>query len=217
MAITIPLVPTSGERMTVYKVGSIPTVRTARNTASYMNPEVPQMSTTTTLPVVSLDEMIDAIADRTAAREVDALHDYYLLGRRIVEGAEYKPVQTAMLAAFKVRNLAASTVKVYMSQGYGLAALFDTFEALTDWADDECGGSRSLKRLYDTVRKAGKDDEAEGGEGGEGEGEAVATVTTDADRAAAILAILGSMTDASAIASVRDAAVAMLTPAAVAV
>lgn len=168
-----------------------------------------------------MHEYITFVADRAASREVDALHDFYGVGRLIVSRElSYEVARDQMVAAFTERNLAASTAKVYVSQGYGLAQLFDTFEDVCEFADDECKGSRSLKRIYDATRRAAKADEGKadeakadaGADEGEGDAAATAAPTTDADRADAILAILASMTDAAQIARVRDAASAMLRP-----
>lgn len=159
---------------------------------------------------------IDYVADRAASREIEALADFYGVGTLIVTGElSYDDARDQMVAAFKSRTLAPATAKTYVSQGYCLAQLFDTFEDVEAFADDECGGSRSLKRIYDTARKAGKDDDESGDESGEAEPEAATVApTTDADRADAILAILSGMSDAAAIARVRDASAAMLVPAA---
>ena len=96
---------------------------------------------------------ITYVADRTATREVEALFDFYGLGRLINAGElTYEVARDDLANAFKVRGLAASTAKVYVSQGYALAQLFDTFADVEEFADDDCGGSRSLKRIYDATR-----------------------------------------------------------------
>ena len=151
---------------------------------------------------------ITYVADRAASREIEALADFYGVGTLIVSGEiSYEAARDQMVTEFKARNLAASTVKVYLSQGHSLAQLFDTFADVETFADDECGGSRSLKRIYDAVKgkpaKAASETPAEG-------------ATNEADTAPAalidvILANLASLTDAGEIARVRDAAAAMLT------
>jgi hypothetical protein len=156
---------------------------------------------------------VDYVADRAASREVDATFDYWGVGRLIVSGElAYEVARDQMVAAFKIRDLATSTVKTYMSQGYALAQLFETFEELEEWADEECNGSRSLKRLYDAsrVREPKADAEVSG------EGETNAAETVPANLLDVILANLAHLTDAADIAKVRDAAIAMLAPAAVA-
>lgn len=144
------------------------------------------------------------VADRAASREVDALFDYYNVGRLIV-GRElsYDTARDQLCAAFAERDMAASTAKVYLSQGYALAQLFDTFEELEEWADEEHRGSRSLKRLYDATRVRDAKPAAD-------------ESTADAETVAAtalvdvVLAGLANLTSAADIARVRDAAEAML-------
>jgi hypothetical protein len=160
------------------------------------------------MPITTLSpvEYIGEVADRFASREVDTLHDVWAVGSLVHTGEiTYDAARDAMSAAFAERGLSASTAKVYVSQGYGLAQLFDTFDDVEAFADDECNGSRSLKRIYDAtrVRPAKVEDSAtvEGETEGEGEGSA----TTDADRAAAIVAILSAMSDPTALATVADA------------
>lgn len=147
---------------------------------------------------------ITYVADRAATREVEALFDFYSVGQLIVSGElSYDTARDDMAAAFKARELAASTAKVYVSQGYCLAQLFTTFADLEEFADDECGHSRSLKRIYDATRVR---------PAVEAETPAVAAVETPAVALIdVILANLASLTDAAEIARVRDAAAAMLT------
>ena len=158
------------------------------------------------------ENLIADIADRCASREVDALSDFFELGRVIVDGQmSYESARDQMVAAFKKRDMAASTAKTYVSQGYTLAQLHDTFESLTDWADAECNGSRSLKRLVDTARKGAKAEPV----AAIGAGNVLAltsggSTVTDVDRANAAIAILRGMSSAAAIAMVRDAAASML-------
>jgi hypothetical protein len=110
---------------------------------------------------------IEYIANRAATREVEALADYYGLGALVVAGElTYDVARDDLTSAFKARNLAVSTAKVYLSQAHSLAQLFDTFDAVEEYADVECDGSRSLKRIYDHVTRAAKGEvEVEGGEG----------------------------------------------------
>lgn len=155
-----------------------------------------------------MHEYITYIADRAASREVDALTDYYGVGRLIATGElTYDAARDQMIAAFRERNLTPATAKTYLSQGYALAQLFETFEDVEAFADDECAGSRSLKRIYDTVKRAGADDAADAGETESGD-EATDAPTPLVD---VILANLAHLTDAGEIARVRDAAAAMLT------
>lgn len=149
---------------------------------------------------------ITYVADRAASREVETLADFYGLGTLVVSGeVNYDQGRDALVAAFTERGLKGSTAKVYMSQGYALAQLFDTFDAVEEFADDECNGSRSLKRIYDQTRV--KDDAADEVKG-EGEGDAeVAATKALID---VVLAGLANLKDAGEIARVRDAAIAML-------
>lgn len=146
---------------------------------------------------------ITYIADRAATREVEALADFYGLGQLIVTGElTYEVARDDMTKAFKARDLAASTAKVYVSQGYSLAQLFTTFAELETFADDDCNGSRSLKRIYDATRvKAEPAVEVEAPAAVEAPAVALVDV---------ILANLAHLTDAGEIARVRDAAAAML-------
>ena len=155
-----------------------------------------------------MNTYIEYVANRCASREVEALADFYGVGALIVSGElSYETARDDMTAAFKARNLAASTAKVYVSQGYSLAQLFDTFADVESFADDECNGSRSLKRIYDATRV--KDDAAADETPAEGETNAADTVPMAL--VDVILANLASLTDAADIAKVRDAAAAMLT------
>lgn len=96
---------------------------------------------------------ITYVADRAATREVEALLDFYGVGRLIVaKELSYDVARDQMVAAFTERGLTAATAKVYVSQGYCIAQLFDTFDAVETFADEECNGSRSLKRIYDKTR-----------------------------------------------------------------
>jgi hypothetical protein len=140
---------------------------------------------------------IDYVADRAASREVEGLADYYGIGQLIVTGElTYDVARDELTAAFKARDLAASTAKVYVSQGYSLAQLFTTFDEVTEYADEECNGSRSLKRIYDSVKAAAAEPK-------------VAKVPTPLIDV--VLAGLANLKDAGEIARVRDAAIAMLT------
>ena len=137
---------------------------------------------------------ITYVADRAASREIEALADFYGVGSLIVKGEmSYDAARDQMTDAFKVRGLAASTAKVYVSQGYSLAQLFDTFENVETFADDECNGSRSLKRIYDATRVK---DETPASEG-EGEGETNADVeTVKASQLDVVLAALPNLSPA---------------------
>lgn len=165
-----------------------------------------------------MNEYLIYVADRCASREVDALTDFYGVGRLILSGeVAYEVARKELQAAFSERGLQASTATTYISQGHCLAQLFDTFDEMCEWADDECKGSRSLKRLADTARKLGREDEvSEGGEGEGDEGDVPAPVT-DEVRANSIIAIAGAMTDAAQIRRAMDVLAARLAPAAVAV
>ena len=156
---------------------------------------------------------ITYIADRAASREVETTADFHGLGQLIVKGdLSYDTARDQTIAAFAERSLTPSTAKTYVSQGYALAQLFPTFAELEAFADDECNGSRSLKRIYTATR-----DKSDKGEG-EGEGEAEAEAVTEATTALVdvVLAGLAHLKDAGEIARVRDAAIAMLTVSAVA-
>jgi hypothetical protein len=155
-------------------------------------------------------EYITYVADRAASREVEALFDFYSLGRLIVANElTYDAARDQLVTAFAERDMQSSTARTYLSQGYSLAQLFDTFDEVEEFADDACNGSRSMKRVYDTVRAADKGDAK-----GEGEGEAPAKVATAL--VDVILANLAQLTDPAEIAKVRDAAIAKLVPVAVA-
>lgn len=133
---------------------------------------------------------ITYVADRAASREIEALADFYGVGSLVVSGEmTYDAARDQMVAEFTSRNLAASTAKVYVSQGYSLAQLFDTFEDVETFADETCGGSRSLKRIYDATRvKADKS--------AEGEGETNAAETTAMSQLDVVLAALPNLTPA---------------------
>jgi hypothetical protein len=148
---------------------------------------------------------ITYVADRAARREVETLADFYGVGTLIRSGEmTYEVARDELTAAYKVRNLATSTVKVYVSQGFALAQLFATFDEVEEYADDECGGSRSMKRIYDSTRvKADKveaDDKADDKADEQGKTDLVDVV----------LAGLANLKNAGDIARVRDAAIAML-------
>jgi uncharacterized protein Usg len=164
------------------------------------------------MEVPEMHAYITHVADRAARREVEALADFYGVGSLIVSGEiAYDTARDDMVAAFKVRDMNASTAKVYVSQGYALAQLFDTLDEVLEFADEECKGSRSLKRIYDATRvRETADESGEGGESEGGEGETRAMVDV-------ILANLAQLTDTGEIARVRDAAAAMLAPVAVAI
>jgi hypothetical protein len=159
----------------------------------------------TTTATMSVSEYVDHVADRAASRESEQLFDFFSLGRYVATGeATYDQVRDLAVAAFKVRNLATSTVKVYVSYGYGIAQLFDTFDDVETFADDECNGSRSLKRVYDATRnrdEAGDDDEAGEGEG-EGEGDEAGETRPVAD---VIIALLAQVTDRADLARIAEA------------
>lgn len=161
------------------------------------------MSVTTTLTPV---EYIAEVADRFASREVDTLHDVWAVGSLVHSNEiSYDAARDGLAAAFAERGLSASTAKVYVSQGYGLAQLFATFDEVEAFADDECKGSRSLKRIYDATRVREPKAEAEGA------GEAEVATTEPTPLVDVILANLAHLTDPAEIARVRDAAAAMLT------
>ena len=145
------------------------------------------------------------VADAAASREVSTLADFYGVGSLIVsKELTYDVARDSLIKLFAERNLAASAVKVYVSQGYALAQLFDTFDDVEAYADDVCKGSRSLKRIYDSTRvKADKADKAEGT--AEAEAEAPATALVDV-----ILANLAHLTDKADVERVRMAAASML-------
>ena len=152
-----------------------------------------------------MNEYLIHVADAAASREVSALADFYGVGSLIVsKELTYDVARDSLVTLFAERNLSTATVKVYVSQGYALAQLFPTFAAVEAYADDECKGSRSLKRIYDSTRV--KADKAEGE--GEAEGEAAteaATALVDV-----ILANLAHLTDKGDIERVRMAAASML-------
>lgn len=102
-------------------------------------------------------DFIIYIADRTASRDVDGLADYFGLGQ-LIRNREitYKRAATELTAALEFRNVKATTAKTYLSQGASLAKLFDSLDELFDYADAECDGSRSMKRIYDSVKGKGK-------------------------------------------------------------
>lgn len=158
---------------------------------------------------MSMHAFITYVADRAATRETEALADYYGLGSLVATNElKYDAARDQLVEAFKAREMSAGTAKTYLSQGYALAQLFDTLADVEAFADDECNGSRSLKRIYDATRAKDADADAPA----EAEAEA-ATPTALVD---VILANLASLTDPADIARVRDAAIAMLTPAVVA-
>lgn len=160
---------------------------------------------------MSMHAFITYVADRAATRETEALADYYGLGSLVATNElKYDAARDQLVEAFKAREMSAGTAKTYLSQGYALAQLFDTLADVEAFADDECNGSRSLKRIYDATRA--KDADADAPAEAEAEAEA-ATPTALVD---VILANLASLTDPADIARVRDAAIAMLTPAVVA-
>jgi hypothetical protein len=146
---------------------------------------------------------ITFVAERTARREVEALADYFGLGQLIVsKELTYDVARDQLVEAFESFGLKGSTAKTYVSQGFALAQLFDTFADVELFADDECAGSRSLKRIYDAT----KDEPATG----PGESAPVAEVVAPTPLVDVILANLANLKDAGEIARVRDAASAML-------
>jgi hypothetical protein len=179
--------------------------RTADNNVGNSDMKGPTMSTTTTAPApVAVHPFITYVADRAASREVEGLADYYGIGQLIVAGElTYDVARDSLTAAFAEREMSASTAKVYVSQGYALAQLFATFDELEEFADEECKGSRSMKRIYDAtrVRPEKADEKADADEAAE----MVATALVDV-----VLAGLANLTDPADIARVRDAAIAML-------
>jgi hypothetical protein len=164
---------------------------------------------------MSFHAYVTYVADRAATREIEALADFYGLGQLIVKGdLSYDAARDQLVDAFTARDMSGATAKTYVSQGYALAQLFDTFADVETFADDECKGSRSLKRIYDATRVRADKGEAEA----EGKGEAEAALETGEPTPLVdvILANLASLTNAADIARVRDAAIAMLTVAAAA-
>lgn len=102
-----------------------------------------------------MHKYITYVADRSAQREGEALTDFYGVGRLVVTGElTYDQARDQMVDAFKVRNLTASTAKTYVSHGYTLAQMFDTFKDVEEYADEECNGSRSMKRIVDSMSTA---------------------------------------------------------------
>ena len=163
---------------------------------------------------MSFHAYVTYVADRAATREIEALADFYGLGQLIVKGdLSYDAARDQLVDAFTARDMSGATAKTYVSQGYALAQLFDTFADVETFADDECKGSRSLKRIYDATRvRADKSaDEPTALVATNDEAEAEPTALVDV-----ILANLASLKDAADIARVRDAAIAMLTVAAAA-
>jgi hypothetical protein len=158
---------------------------------------------------MSFHPHVTYVADRAATREIEALADFYGLGSLIVgKELSYDAARDQLVDAFKARDLSPATAKTYISQGYALAQLFDTFADVEQFADDECQGSRSLKRIYDATRvkadKSADEPTVAGDESAAMETEPTALVDV-------ILANLASLTDPADIARVRDAAAAMLT------
>lgn len=137
-------------------------------------------------------DFITYVADRTASREVDALADYFGIGELIrAREITYKNAQEQLIAEFDRRDMKAGTAKTYLSQGKVLAAMFDSFDDMVDYADAECDGSRSMKRIYDSMK----------GKGASKPKKAQVDV---------VLAGLANLSDPGEIARVRDAAIAML-------
>lgn len=152
-----------------------------------------------------MHKFITYVADRAARREVEALADFYGVGQLIVsKELTYETARDEMVAAFAERDLQSSTAKVYVSQGYALAQLFDTFAELEEFADDECKGSRSLKRIYDATRV-----KAEPAADGDSDGDAAEQVAPT-PLVDVVLAGLANLTDAADIKRVLDAAAAKL-------
>jgi hypothetical protein len=90
------------------------------------------------------------VADRAARREVEALADFYEVGRLIIsKELTYEQARDEMVTAFTARGLTGSTAKVYVSQGYSLAQLFATFADVEEYADEECKDSFA-GRIYDS-------------------------------------------------------------------
>jgi hypothetical protein len=163
---------------------------------------------------MTIHAYVTYVADRAATREIETLADFFGLGQLIVKGElSYDAARDQLIDAFTARDMSAATAKTYVSQGYALAQLFDTFDALETFADDECKGSRSMKRIYDATRvKPAKSDEStESGDESAAMETGEPTPLVDV-----ILANLASLTNAADIARVRDAAIAMLTVAAAA-
>ena len=140
---------------------------------------------------------ITYVADRAATREVEALADFFALGQLVKSGElKYDTAKTQLVEAFDSRGLSASTAKTYLSQGHSLAQLFDDFDAVEEYADEVCNGSRSLKKVYDSTKvKVAPTPKV------------VAPATPLVD---VILANLANLVTAADITAVRDAAEAML-------
>ena len=152
-----------------------------------------------------MNEFIVSIAKKAANREVATLADFYKLGQMVNTGElDYDTARDDLVAAFKARKMSGATAKVYLSQGFGIAQVLPTMEDVKVYADANCKGSRSLKRIYDSLKADAKGDDEGDDEGDEAE---VATPTALID---VILANLAHLTDRDEIALVRDAAIAML-------
>ena len=152
-----------------------------------------------------MHKYIVSIATKAANREVAALTDFHKLGLMVVaEELSYDQARDELCEAFKARKLSAATAKVYLSQGFALAQAFATLAEVKAFADENCKGSRSLKRIYDALKNQGSED-ADGEDDGEDVAELTATALVDV-----ILANLAHLTDKAEIAMVRDAAIAML-------
>lgn len=100
-----------------------------------------------------MHKYIVSIADRAMKREAETLYDFVGLGHLVQSGElTYEVARDDTIAAFKERGMSGATAKTYVSQGSTLATVFANFDELESFADDECGGSRSLKRIYDAVK-----------------------------------------------------------------
>jgi len=157
---------------------------------------------------MSFHAYVTYVADRAATREIEALADFYGLGQLIVKGdLSYDAARDQLVDAFTARDMSGATAKTYVSQGYALAQLFDTFADVETFADDECKGSRSLKRIYDATRVRAPKAETSTESGDESAAMETAEPTAMID---VILANMAQLTDAAEIAKVRDRAIWML-------
>lgn len=155
-----------------------------------------------------MNEYIVYVADRAATREGEALMDYFGIGELVSSGRiAYEVARDELAQAFKDRNMSPNTAKVYVSQAVALAELFDDYESVATFADEVCGGSRSLKRIYDATRVRDDVTDDVTDDAADESGDEGSTPLVDV-----ILANLAHLTDAADIARVRDAAAAMLVP-----
>lgn len=115
------------------------------------------VSTVKTRTVEGEHRTVTAALDAEQAHELRRLAAFFAVADAIATGElDHKDAIAQVKAGAASRKLAPSTCGVYLSQARGIRAMFDTIEDVESFADDECGESRNLQRIYNAIKGKGK-------------------------------------------------------------